>query len=75
MNIKISMPEILIIFSLMIYPLSVHFSILAFALGLMARITDYLMNYSEKLKKSESINESVEEVAAVLKGLFNVNKD
>ncbi len=69
------MPEILIIFSLMMYPLSVPFSILAFTLGLMARIIDYLMSYSEKLKKSESINESVEEVAEVLKDLFNVNKD
>jgi hypothetical protein len=75
MNIKLSMPEILIIFSLMMYPLSVPFSILAFALGLIARIIDYLMSYSEKLKKSESINESVEEVAEVLKGLFNVDKD
>ena len=44
------MPEILIIFSLMMYPLSVPFSILAFTLGLMARIIDYLMSYSEKLK-------------------------
>lgn len=75
MNIKIGMPEILIIFSWMMFPLSVPFSILAFALGLIARITDYLMNYSEKLKKSESMNESVEEVTEVLKGLFNVNKD
>jgi hypothetical protein len=75
MNIKIGMPEILVIFSLMIYPQSFGFSILSFSLAVAARIIDYVMAYSEKIKKAESLNSSVEEASEVLKGLFNVNKD
>jgi hypothetical protein len=75
MNIKIGMPEILVIFSLMIYSQSFVFSTLSFSLAVTARIIDYIMSYSEKIKKAESLNSSVEEASEVLKGLFNVNKD
>ena len=75
MNIKIGMPEILVIFSLMIYPQSFGFSILSFSLAVTARIIDYTMAYSEKIKKAESLNSSVEEASEVLKGLFSVDKD
>lgn len=75
MNIKIGMPEILVIFSLMIYPQSFGFSILSFSLAVAARIIDYTMACSEKIKKTESLNSSVDEASEVLKGLFSVDKD
>jgi len=75
MNIKIGMPEILVIFSLMIYTHSYTFSSIAFVLGILARIIQYLMDYSEKLKKAETLTNSVEEAQEVLKDLFNVKKD
>lgn len=75
MNIKIGMPEILVIFSLMIYTHSYTFSCIAFVLGVLARIIQHLMDYSEKLKKAETLSNSVEEAQEVLKDLFNVKKD
>ena len=75
MNIKIGMPEILVIFSLMIYTHSYTFSSIAFVLGIFARIIQYLIDYSEKLKKAETLSNSVEEAQEVLKDLFNVKKD
>ena len=75
MNIKIGMPEILVIFSLMIFTHSYRFSFIAFVLGIFAIIIQYLIDYSEKLKKAETLSNSVEEAQEVLKDLFNVKKD
>ena len=46
MDIKIGMPEILVVFALVIYSQSFTFSAVAFCLGLLGRILSYIMDYS-----------------------------
>ena len=77
MNIKFSMPELLVLFSLVMYSQSFSFSVLAFCLGLTGRIIVYLLDYAVEQKKAESIKEDFGEVASALKDLFGVkdNKD
>ena len=75
MNVKIGMPEILVVFSLVMYSQSFAFAITAFVLGLFARIIDYTMEYSEKIKQVESLNSSVEDMKTAVKDLFNADKD
>ena len=70
MQIKFSMPEILVIFSLVMYDQSFTFSTIAFCLGVIARLLDYVMQYSIDLKKAESINQSVDELGTAFKGIF-----
>ena len=75
MNIKLGMPELLVLFSLFMYSQSFWFSIVAFNLGLVGRIVQYLMDYSTELKKAEAINQSVDELGTAFKDLFGGNKD
>ena len=71
MNIKFSMPELLILFSLVIYSQSFTFSVAAFSLGLFGRIIVYLMEYSIEMKKAESMKEDLAEAADVFKDVFS----
>ena len=70
MKIKIAMPEILVLFSLLIYPQSFTFSIVAFVLGLTGRILSYVMDFHEKQTQAQSVKEGVDEMAEALKGIF-----
>lgn len=74
MSLKFGMPEILIIFSLIIYSQSFTFSVVAFCLGLCGRIFDYVASYSVELKKAEAINQNIDEMGQALSGLFSGNK-
>ena len=74
MDIKIGMPEILVLFALVIYPQSFTFSATAFCLGLLGRIFSYVMNYSIEMKKTESLNQSVDELGNAFKDMFGGKK-
>tara|TARA_Y100000593_G_scaffold50967_1_gene95784 strand:+ start:6387 stop:6620 length:234 start_codon:yes stop_codon:yes gene_type:complete len=74
MNIKFSMPELLILFSLFMYPQSFTFAVAAFCFGLLGRIIDYLMEYSVEMKKAESAKESVNEAVDAFTSIFNAGK-
>tara|TARA_B100000989_G_C19359742_1_gene392727 strand:+ start:333 stop:560 length:228 start_codon:yes stop_codon:yes gene_type:complete len=75
MDIKIGMPEILIIFALVIYPESFTFSTIAFCAGLLGRIFSYVLNYSAEIKKTETINQSVDDLGTAFKEMFGGNKE
>ena len=70
MKIKIAMPEILVLFSLLMYTHSFTFSIVAFVLGLTGRIFSYVMDFHEKQTQAQSVKEGVDEMAEALKGIF-----
>ena len=75
MNIKFSMPELLVLFSLIMYSQSYTFSVLAFCLGLVGRITVYLLEHASEQKKAESMKEDINEVTDALKGLFSAKNE
>ena len=70
MKLTIGMPEILILFSALMYSQSYWFAITAFCLGLVGRIASYLMDYGTEMKKAEAINKSADELGSALTGLF-----
>ena len=75
MDIKIGMPEILVVFALVIYSQSFTFSAVAFCLGLLGRILSYIMDYSVEMKKAESINQSVNDLGEAFNGILGGKKD
>ena len=75
MQLKIGMPEILVLFSLLIYSNSFTFSIIAFCLGLSGRLFDYITQYSIEMKKAEAVNQNIEDMGQALSGLFGAKKD
>ena len=75
MDIKIGMPEILVLFALVIYSQSFTFSATAFCLGLLGRIFSYIMNYSLEMKKAESIHQSVDDLGNAFKDMFGGKKE
>jgi len=74
MYIKISMPEILIIFSLFMYSQSFNLAMTAFVLGIAGRLFGYLLEFQEKQAQSNLTKDSVEEVATVIKDIFSPNE-
>jgi hypothetical protein len=72
MQLKFEMPEILIIFSLVMYPQSFWFSVAAFSLGLLARMSQVILDYGIEHKKAETIKESADELGQAMKDLFSV---
>lgn len=74
MDIKIGMPEILVLFALVIYSQSFTFATVSFCLGLSGRIFSYVMNYSIEMKKAEAVNQNIEDMGQALSGLFSGNK-
>ena len=68
MQVKIGMPEILVLFSLVMYSQSFTFSIIAFCLGLFSRLGTYLIDYGTEQKKVEAINQTAEEFGSALTG-------
>ena len=75
MDIKIGMPEILVVFALVIYSQSFTFSAIAFCLGLLGRIFSYVLNYSIEMKRAEAVNANIDDLGNAFKDLFNGNKD
>jgi len=75
MQVKLGMPEVLVIFSLLMFSQSFSFSIIAFCLGVFSRVGSYLVEYGQELKKAEAINQTAEEFSSALTGLFSANKD
>ena len=75
MDIKIGMPEILVVFAFVIYSQSFTFSAVAFCLGLLGRIFSYLVDYSLEMKKAESINQSVNDLGEAFSGIFGGKKE
>ena len=71
MNIKFSMPEILVIFSLIMYSQSYTFSVLAFSLGLFGRTIVYLLDYSTDMKKAEVAKEDLTDTVNAFKSIFS----
>ena len=75
MQIKLGMPEILVIFSLFMYSQSFSFAITAFVLGLLARVSNYLLEYSAEMKKAEAVSQNIDELGTAFKDLFSGKKD
>ena len=75
MQIKFGMPEILVLFSLAAYSQSFYFSLVAFSLGVLGRIFEFLMNYGIEMKKAEAANQNIDELGTVIKDMFSVKKD
>jgi len=75
MNVKLGMPEILILFALFIYSQSFTFSIISFVLGISGRLVTYIMDYSSEMKKAEVINQNVDELSTAFKDLFGGKKN
>ena len=71
MQVKLGMPEILVIFSLLMYPQSFVFSITAFCLGVFSRVGSYLIEYGSEMKKAEAISKSAEGLEDVFKDVLN----
>ena len=75
MNIKFEMPEVLVVFSLFMYSQSFPFAVTAFVLGVLGRVSNYLLEYSAELKKAEAINSNIDELGTAFKDLFSAKKD
>ena len=75
MDIKIGMPEILVVFALVIYSQSFTFSAMAFCLGLIGRIFSYVLEYSLEMKKTEAVNANIDDLGNAFKDLFSGKKD
>ena len=75
MDIKIGMPEILVVFAFAIYSQSFTFSAIAFCLGLLGRICAYILEYSIEMKKAEAVNANIDDLGNAFKDLFNGKKD
>lgn len=71
MQLKLGMPEILVIFSLFMYPQSFVFSVIAFCLGVFSRVGSYLIDYGKEMKKAEALTNSAEEIGDVFKDVLN----
>ena len=70
MNIKFSMPELLVVAAVFLYSQSFWFSIIAFCLGVVARFMEYILNWSLEQKKAEAINDEITNAAEALKNMF-----
>jgi len=51
MNIRFGMPEILVIFSMLLYQSSQTFSIIAFIMGVLASVVVYAINFKDEEKE------------------------
>lgn len=71
MKINLGMPEVLVLFSLFIYTQSFWFSVIAFVLGTLGRLSTYLLDWSLEQKKAEAINSEINNAADTIRNLFN----
>jgi len=75
MQIKLGMPEILVLFSLLMYSQNLYFSLTAFSFGLLGRIIEYLIVYGAEMKKVEATNKNIDELGTVIKDMLGDKKD
>lgn len=73
MKLTFGMPEVLVLFGLVMYTQSFWFSIIAFVLGVLGRMSDYLLHWSLEQKKSEAINTEINNAADAIRNIFNVD--
>tara|TARA_A100001011_G_scaffold334405_1_gene362731 strand:- start:1580 stop:1828 length:249 start_codon:yes stop_codon:yes gene_type:complete len=71
-KIKFGMPEILIVFSCLMYSSSFWFSVTAFCLGVLSRLASFLIEYNEKQERSKHISSEVEKAQKTLSNFLNV---
>ena len=74
MNINIGMPEILVVFALVMYSQNFWFAVIAFSLGLLARIVTYLMDYGTKMQSAEQARQDIKGVSDLVKDMFQNEK-
>ena len=71
MKIQLGMPELLIVFSLVIYSQAIWFSIIAFCLGLSGRILSFCLEWQQKIERTKENSKMVSELAETLSGFAN----
>ena len=71
MKINFSMPELLVVFSLFMYPQSYTFAAIAFCIGVFSRFMNYMIAYGLEQKKAEAMTQNIDELGNAFKGLFN----
>ena len=71
MNIKLGMPEILVLASCFLYSQAFWFSSIAFSLGIISRTMDYLISYAVEQKKAEVAKEDLTDAVNAFKGIFS----
>ena len=71
MQVKLGMPEVLVVFSLMMFSQSFNFSVIAFCLGIFSRLCTYLIDYGTEIKKAEAINQSAEDLGTAFKDVLS----
>jgi len=74
MNVKLGMPEVLVLFSLMMYSQNYWFSVIAFTAGLLARFCSYILEVGKAQKLSEQKMQEVENVTDFVKDIFSHEK-
>jgi hypothetical protein len=75
MKLIFGMPEILIIFSGFMFSQSWGFAIVAFSLGVLARVSTYALTIAEKKEQQKESEETIENLAKAWKGIFKPEKD
>ena len=70
MKLKIGMPEVLVLFSLFMFSQSFWFSVIAFSLGTLGRIFDYVLVWSLEQKKTEALNTEITNAAESIRNIF-----
>tara|TARA_X000000950_G_C13833612_1_gene627233 strand:+ start:67 stop:303 length:237 start_codon:yes stop_codon:yes gene_type:complete len=73
MKLKIGMPEVLVLFSLFIFELSFWFSIIAFSIGILGRLFDYVINWNIEQKKVEALNSEITGAADAIRNIFRTD--
>ena len=72
MKLKFGMPEVLVLFSLFMYTQSYWFSVIAFVLGTLGRMFDYLITWSLEQKQAEAMSSEINNAAAAIKNIFSM---
>ena len=75
MNVKLGMPEVLVLFSLFMYSQNFWFSLIAFTAGLLGRFCTYILETGAKAKLAEQKKQDVDSVAEFVKDIFTHEKN
>lgn len=75
MNVKLGMPEVLVLFSLFMYSQNFWFSVLAFSAGLIGRFCSYILEVGAAQKLADQKKQDVENVADFVKDIFSHEKN
>ena len=75
MNVKLGMPEVLVLFSLFMYSQNFWFSIIAFTAGVLGRFFTYILEVGVKAKIAEQKKQDVDSVTEFVKDIFTHEKN